>query len=170
MDMKSLLEKMSQLSQVDEETNKKPDEDGDGVPDWADKKPSKDDSEEEDKVDEAISIQADGQEAMSLLDILKLAGQPVPQSSCGCGGDVAVAPEVAGMEVAEEEEDPVYTNTPDEVVQTPDAATPSGNDLHKEKNQYKHSYRQGDNPMAMEEIAKIEGKLTKMFETISKSK
>ena len=31
-----------------------------------------------------------------------------------------------------------------------DAAIPNGNDLNKEKTMHKHSYRQGDNPMAME--------------------
>jgi hypothetical protein len=31
-----------------------------------------------------------------------------------------------------------------------DAAIPNGNDLHREKKMFKHSYRQGDNPMAME--------------------
>jgi hypothetical protein len=43
----------------EDSTKKKPDEDGDGVPDWADKKPGKDDNEEDDededkKVEESI--------------------------------------------------------------------------------------------------------------------
>jgi hypothetical protein len=52
MDMKSLIAKMDQLEQVDEETKKKPDKDGDGVPDWADKKDGEDDHEDKEKVDE----------------------------------------------------------------------------------------------------------------------
>lgn len=48
-----------------------------------------------------------------------------------------------------------------------DAATPSGNDLHRSKGMHKHSYQQGDNPLAMEELNKLEGKLKKMFESMS---
>ena len=49
-----------------------------------------------------------------------------------------------------------------------DSAVPSGDDLHKEKDQYKHNYRGGDNPMAMKEMSALEGKLAKMFESMSK--
>lgn len=172
--MKSLLEKISQLSQVEEEVNvteaenKKPDKDGDGVPDWADKKDGEDDNaddeDKKEKVDEAIAIQADGQEAMALLDLLKLSGQK-PASDCACGSDNV---EGSGLEMeVEAEEDPVYVNSPDEKVSDISSAVPSGNDLHKEKDQFKHNYRGGDNPMAMEEIAKLEGKLKKMFESLS---
>ena len=153
MDMKALIAKMDQLEQVDEEVKKKPDEDGDGVPDWADKKPGKDDNEdkEDEKVDEGISIQADGGEAMALLDILKLAGRPAPQeSSCGCG-------------MTEEDSDPTYANTPDEHVSNMSAATPSGNDMHAEKDAWRAAAG-ADNPM----VAAMEGKLKKMFEEISK--
>lgn len=157
--MKSLLDKMTQLSQVDEETKKKPDADGDGVPDWADKKPGKDDHEDKeekkDKVDEAIAIQADGQEAMALLDMLKLAGQPAPQST----PDVVVG----GCGMTEADRDPAYANTPDEMVADMDAATPSGNDMHREKDGWRAAAG-ADNPM----VAAMEGKLTKMFEALSK--
>ena len=79
---------------VAEEAKKKPDADGDGVPDWADKKPGKDDNEDNEdkddaekkgmsakqekyfgkKVDEDISITLSGSDAV-LAEILKLAGQ-----------------------------------------------------------------------------------------------
>lgn len=152
--MKALIAKMDQLEQVDEETKKKPDADGDGVPDWADKKPGKDDSEDKEddkeKVDEAIAIQADGNEAMALLDMLKLAGRPAPQeSSCGCG--------------MTEEDDPSYANTPDEEVADMSAATPSGNDMHAPKDSWRAAAG-ADNPM----IAAMESKLKKMFEDLSK--
>ena len=152
MDMKALIAKMDQLTQVDEETKKKPDADGDGVPDWADKKPGKDDNDEKEddkeKVDEAIAIQADGSEAMALLDMLKLAGRPAPQeSACGCG-------------MTEEDSDPAYSNTPDEHVSDMSAATPSGNDMHAEKDAWRAAAG-ADNPM----IAAMEGKLKKMFES-----
>jgi len=78
---------------VAEEAKKKPDADGDGVPDWADKKPGKDDNEDNEdkddaekkgmsakqekyfgkKVDEDISITLSGSDAV-LAEILKLAG------------------------------------------------------------------------------------------------
>lgn len=171
MDMKSLIEKMDQLSQVDEAKPDFLDIDKDGDKKEPMKKAAKekdDDKEDKEKVDEAIAIQADGQEAMALLDILKLSGQAPMQpqdATCGCGSNTMQGP---GIEMSvEAEDDPSYTNSPDEVVHDMDAATPSGNDMHKEKDQYKHSYHQGDNPMAMEEIAKIEGKLAKMFESLS---
>ena len=224
--MKALIAKMDQLEQVDEEAKKKPDEDGDGVPDWADKKPGKDDNEDKEKVDEvsrnyamdksrkaekkawdyedegkaksnmantfgkdpkdadkldkesaeaykksskkmkqnekfrqyaankkvdeAIAIQADGGEAMALLDILKLAGRPAPQeSSCGCG-------------MTEEDSDPTYTNTPDEKISDMSAATPSGNDMHAPTDSWRAAAG-ADNPM----VAAMEGKLKKMFESLS---
>jgi hypothetical protein len=221
MDMKSLLDKMTQLSQVDEETKKKPDADGDGVPDWADKKPGKDDhkdKEDKEKVDEAgmvpstkigkamlaykeakkaekkawpqdgrrdapsdfwhsvdkmdrmekvkarlqkegieeaIAIQADGQEAMALLDMLKLAGQPAPQAT----PDVVVG----GCGMTEADRDPAYANTPDEEVADMSAAVPSGNDMHHSKDGWRAAAG-ADNPM----VAAMEGKLKKMFETLSK--
>ena len=191
MDMKSLIAKMDQLEQVDEETKKKPDKDGDGVPDWADKKDGEDDHEdkekvdetsekmlskmkgndlmkhrrdakadakkekEDKKVDEAIAIQADGQEAMALLDMLKLAGQPAPQAT----PDVVVG----GCGMTEADRDPSYANTPDEEVADMSAATPSGNDMHREKDGWRAAAG-ADNPM----VAAMEGKLKKMFETLSK--
>ena len=68
-------EKLSNANAVVEaESKKKPDADGDGVPDWADKKPGKDDNEDKKKVDEDISITLTGSDAV-LAEILKLAGQ-----------------------------------------------------------------------------------------------
>ncbi len=173
---------------VSEATKKKPDEDGDGVPDWADKKPGKDDKEdkkkveetsakmldkmkgndlmksrrdakaeekkekEDKKVDEAIAIQADGDEAMALLDMLKLAGRPAPQtvSMGGCG-------------MTEADRDPTYANSPDEEVADISAATPSGTDMHRAKDSWRAAAG-ADNPM----VAAMEGKLAKMFESLAK--
>lgn len=189
MDMKSLLEKMSQLSgdapskQIVTESEKekklppwlKKDKDG-KVKKADDSDDGDDDADDKEKVDEAISIQADGAEATSLLDILKLAGQPAPQTEPVVEPAIAVAagPE-QGLEgdsvefAVDEEDDFSYANSPDERISGMDAATPSGDDLNKKKDQFKHNYRGGDNPMAMrEEVKKIEGKLAKMFESMSK--
>lgn len=192
--MKSLIEKMDQLSQVDEA---KPDfldldKDGDKKEPMSKAAKEKDDDKddkkkvdetsekmlskmkdndlmkyrrdakadakkekEDKKVDEAIAIQADGTEAMALLDMLKLAGQPAPQAT----PDVVVG----GCGMAEADRDPSYDNTPDEQIADMSAATPSGNDMHHEKDAWRAAAG-ADNPM----VAAMEGKLKKMFETLSK--
>ena len=43
-----------------------------------------------------------------------------------------------------------YSNEPDEEYQTVNSIMRQGDDLNREKQQYKHSYRNSDNPMAME--------------------
>ena len=48
--LQNLIQRLSAIGQVNEEEAKKPDDDNDGVPNWADKKPGADDNE---KVDEA---------------------------------------------------------------------------------------------------------------------
>lgn len=160
MDMKSLLEKMSQLSQVDEATKKKPDfldKDGDGNTTEPMKKAVADaDKDDKEKVEEAIAIQADGQEAMALLDMLKLAGQPAPQQQTP---DVVVG----GCGMTEADRAIKHVNTPDEKIADMSAATPKGNDLHGGQSGYRAAAG-GDNPM----VAAMEGKLKKMFESLSK--
>ena len=62
MDIKSLWQKLDQIAEstdhksIPESKKKKPDADGDGVPDWADKKPGKDDKK---KVEEGTGKQVD---------------------------------------------------------------------------------------------------------------
>jgi hypothetical protein len=50
-----------------------------------------------------------------------------------------------------EEADEGYRNEPHAQVQSVSAQMRQGNDLNREKDMHKHSYRQGDNPMAMED-------------------
>jgi hypothetical protein len=156
MDMKSLIAKMDQLSQVDEAKPDFLDLDKDGDKKEPMKKAAKEKGEdkEEKKVDEAIAVQADGQEAMALLDMLKLAGQPAPQQ----GPEMTVT----GCGMAEADRDPSYSNTPDEEVADMSAATPSGNDMHRNKDSWRAAAG-ADNPM----VAAMEGKLKKMFESLS---
>ena len=55
-----------------------------------------------------------------------------------------------------------YSNEPRTQVQPVSTQMRQGNDLNREKQQHKHSYRQGDNPMAMEDrqaAAKLEKEL-----------
>ena len=57
--------KSFKASKISESKKKKPDEDNDGVPDWADKKPGEDDNAEEDK--EEVKETAVFKESLSLL-------------------------------------------------------------------------------------------------------
>ena len=102
-------EKLSNANSVVEaESKKKPDADGDGVPDWADKKPGEDDNEDKEdgdgekkgmsdkqakyfgkKVDEDISITLSGSDAV-LAEILKLAGMIGAKTTKG--PDMVTAP------------------------------------------------------------------------------
>jgi hypothetical protein len=45
-----------------------------------------------------------------------------------------------------------YENEPNEMYADAEFSTHDGNDLNKSKTMYKHSYRQGDNPMAAESL------------------
>lgn len=133
-------------------------------------------------LDESIAIQADGDEAMALL--LKLSGQqPMePQDATMPIGMTVSVPSPADVPddsmdmqddsqeftVDEADRDPTYSNTPDEETCGMDAAIPSGDDLNRPKTMTKHGYQQGDNPLAMEDIKSMEGKLAKMFESMSK--
>jgi hypothetical protein len=190
MDMKALLAKMSELDtekSVLTESSEKADKKK-NLPPWL-KKDDKEKIEKDDKekVEEALAVQADGDEAMALLNILQLSGQkPIepaePEVAVAMAaptdiadGDVVEIPPSAPGEqdsqefsVDEADRDPSYANTPDEETCGMDAAIPSGNDLNRPKTMTKHGYHQGDNPLAMEDVAKLEGKLSKMFESMSK--
>lgn len=155
MDMKSLIEKMDQLDQVDEAKPDFLDLDKDGDKKEPMSKAAKEkgkSKEDKDEVNEGIVIQADGQEAMALLDMLKLAGRPAPQpvTMGGCG-------------MTEADRDPAYSNTPDETTSDMSAAIPSGNDMHRQKEGWRAAAG-ADNPM----VAAMEGKLSKMFESMTK--
>lgn len=209
MDMKSLLEKMSELSteaksSVLTESSKKAEKHAYDqgrsrslMKDKGDDKPYDDDKLNDafakgkkhykgEKVEEGIVIQADGDEAASLLNLLKLSGQePLDQNDATTpiGSEPMDMPADEPMEIPqsadgeqdsqefevdEADRDPTYDNTPDEETCGMDAAIPSGNDLNRPKTMTKHGYQQGDNPLAMEDIKKMEGKLSKMFESLSK--
>lgn len=80
----------------------------------------------------SLTVTAQGEAAEQLAQILKLSG---------LGG--GTAPE-AGMEEA-------YANEPNPETQGIEVQIAQGNDLNRPKTMHKHSYRQGDNPMAMRE-------------------
>ena len=69
----------------------------------------------------------------------------------------------------DEEVEETYSNEPAPQTQSVDAQMQQGTDLHKQKQMVKHSYRQGDNPMAMsesEQLAALEAELFEELESI----
>jgi len=101
----------------------------------------KDDEEVEesaDQIDEAIMVSAEGDEAESLLQILKLSGMPAPAIP-------AAEPEM-DMEPEIDMQDE-YANSPDEIEMDIDAAIADGDDLNRSKQSFPDA-EDGDNPMA----------------------
>ena len=83
----------------------------------------------------SLTVTAQGQAAEQLAQLLKLSG--ISQ-----GGNPQQDAEM---------EEAAYVNTPEPEVQGMEAQMQQGTDMHRPKNSFKHSYRQGDNPMAMQE-------------------
>ncbi len=91
------------------------------------------------ELDEAIMISAEGSEAEALLQILKLSGMPAPVAPA------LPEPEQGPMEPSIDMQDE-YANSPDEFEQDIDSVIASGNDLHRDKDQFAAT-APGDNPM-----------------------
>ena len=104
------------------------------------------------ELEEAIMVSAEGDEAAQLLSILKLAGMPAPAPAMPAPMEPEMEPE---MDMQDE-----YSNSPDEVEQDVDAVIASGDDLHREKDQYAASAN-GDNPMKA-----FEGKFKSILDEI----
>ena len=90
-------------------------------------------------LEEAIMVSAEGSEAEALLQILKLSGMPAPVAPA------LPSPEQGPAEPTIDMQDE-YANSPDEFEQDLDSVIASGNDLHREKDQFAAS-APGDNPM-----------------------
>ena len=124
-----------------------------------------------------VSISADGESADQLMQILKLSGMGGGQSMGDVDGDgdhdmsdhaqemgggdvqvelVPLAHAEGGFKGGEKEVEETYANEPNPQTQGIDAQLRQGTDLNKEKTMHKHSYRQGDNPMAMKEAKELE--------------
>ena len=94
----------------------------------------------------SVTISAQGEEAESLMQMLKLAGM-------GHHGHDSQSEEPVVMVSGDDEMmDEEYANSPEEEYETVNAITRQGNDLNREKRQYADRPKLGDNPMA-EEIA-----------------
>lgn len=86
----------------------------------------------EEELEEAIMVSAEGGEAAELLAILQNAGMP--------------APAMPAMPEPEMEMQDEYSNSPDEQEMDLDAVIASGDDMHREKDQFAAA-ADGDNPM-----------------------
>jgi hypothetical protein len=95
------------------------------------------------ELDEAIMVSAEGDEAETLLQILKLSGMPTPPAPAAMPAIAAPAADLDTMDIEMQDE---YSNSPDEFEQDINAVIANGTDLHREKGQYPAAAR-GDNPM-----------------------
>lgn len=188
------LDELAKLAGLDvsESKNKKPDDDKDGIPNWADKNPKKKGGDE-DRIEECMSpmgsaptqpsrfnvstnissdgnknvtVTADGEEAEALMKLLTMAGLG--------GGEQAPRAEVVAVAEAskeysdtdvEEVED--LANSPKEAYGTIDQQIEQGDDMHRQKKQFKKEYP-GDNPMAVESVLSLEARLAAEYESIKK--
>ena len=98
----------------------------------------------EEELEEAIMVSAEGDEAAELLAILQNAGM--------------AAPAMPAMPAPEMEMQDEYSNSPDEQEMVLDAVIASGDDMHREKDQFAAA-ADGDNPMNA-----FEGKLQAMLD------
>jgi hypothetical protein len=117
-----------------------------------------------------LNINAEGESAEMLAQLLKLSGLMGGQSAAV----VVAKPEQADEQVEEADRDPSYANTPDEKIASVDAATPAGNDLHHAKGSNPNWH--GDNPMktsqfeGIDPVEKLGRELMKEYESIKLSK
>ena len=104
----------------------------------------------------------------SMTDLIKLTSEPKPEEGGDEEGSEEPAPKGEMKQVADEVRDMADTlaNAPDEKYSDIDAAVPNGDDLNREKTQYKRA-QPGDNPMATETI---KGDLIKLYNQIKESK
>jgi len=112
----------------------------------------------------SLTVTASGDSADQLADLLRLSGL--------AGGEQQDSgPEIEVHGMGEE-----LANTPEPEIQGMQQQMQQGTDLNKPKTMHQHSYRQGDNPMAMreaQELAEIEQRLNEelaQFKIIAEKK
>jgi hypothetical protein len=123
----------------------------------------------------SVSVNATGNQADTLAQILKMAGLAAHQSVHG-GSEMsaeepkAIVIQAGPEEHIEEERDVEYANTPDEEVENVDAIIHQGDDLHKEKEQYAGMAKAGDNPMATRESIEMPARISRMLAGVKQAK
>ena len=96
----------------------------------------------------SVSINADGDAAEQLMQMLKMAGLGGSEAHTKLA--IAVPTDGAGQEVEMDEATAQYANTPEEEYQGVDSITDQGEDLNRQKKQFPKA-ENGDNPMAVPE-------------------
>jgi hypothetical protein len=100
----------------------------------------------------SVSINADGDAAEQLMQMLKMAGLGGGETHAKLA--IAVPADHGDVEVAEAEGQ--YANTPEEEYAGVDAIVDQGEDMNRQKKQFADKPKAGDNPMAtMEEVDPI---------------
>ena len=115
----------------------------------------------------SVSVNATGDQADVLAQILKMAGLAAHQSVHGGEQEPkAIVIQAGPEEQVEEERDIEYANTPDEEVENVDAILHQGDDLNREKEQYAGMAKPGDNPMATRESIEMPARISRMLEGV----
>jgi len=111
----------------------------------------------------SVSVNATGDQADALAQILKMAGLAAHHAVHGDQEPKGILIQAGPEEQVEEERDIEYANTPDEEVENVDAIMHQGNDLHREKEQYAGMAKLGDNPMATRESIEKPKSISRML-------
>ena len=114
----------------------------------------------------SVSVNATGDQADALAQMLKMAGLAAHHAVHGGGEPKGIVIQAGPEEQVEEERDVQYANTPDEEVENVDAILHQGNDLHREKEQYAGMAKLGDNPMATRESIEMPARISRMLEGV----
>jgi hypothetical protein len=119
----------------------------------------------------SVSVNATGNQADVLAQILKMAGLAAHQSVHGGEQEPkAIVIQAGPEEQVEEERDIEYANTPDEEVENVDAILHQGDDLNREKEQYAGMAKLGDNPMATRESIEMPARISRMLAGVKQAK
>ena len=119
----------------------------------------------------SVSVNATGDQADVLAQILKMAGLAAHQSVHGGEQEPkAIVIQAGPEEQVEEERDIEYANTPDEEVENVDAILHQGDDLNREKEQYAGMAKAGDNPMATRESIEMPARISRMLAGVKQAK
>jgi hypothetical protein len=119
----------------------------------------------------SVSVNATGDQADVLAQILKMAGLAAYQSVHGGEQEPkAIVIQAGPEEQVEEERDIEYANTPDEEVENVDAILHQGDDLNREKEQYAGMAKAGDNPMATRESIEMPARISRMLAGVKQAK
>jgi len=110
-----------------------------------------------------LSVNADGDKAEQLLQLLKLSGL-LSSDEYSRESSAEIVDDVMATEATEEQE---YANEPDEEVMDTDVIIKQGTDLNRQKRQHADKPKLGDNPLATENI-KLDEKLEAALSAIKK--